>query len=176
MMISRSLTDRFLLWGARVFAPGKWHKVSFQPILYLFSWGAILRISISDDMPIRFDQIQPVTYATWQAFGLTAPPLALLSWWLICRCNRRCSSCLGIHLRLAADIMQFSTLLTFHIAGILNCIDCNNMEMTVYRRYLVAAGLVFIFALIIRDIWVIVLSNRVARQISQQRDAELSDG
>lgn len=162
------MVDRFIAWGGRTFSGDTWHRVPFQPILYLFSWAVVVRVAISDRVPIQFDQIHPGTYVIWVIFGLLAPVLALLSWWMICRSPNPKSTWLGIYVRLAADIMQFSVLLTFHVAGVLSCAPCNLREDTVVRRYIVAASIVFVFLLILRDIWVILLTNRVADYLHSQ--------
>lgn len=159
----------FVSWGYRVFSDNRFHRVAFQPVLYLIVWSGVLRIVVTDAPPIRFDVLGPWVYGGWAAMGLVCPPLALLSWWLIVRSSWRLSTLLGTYLRLSADLGMFFTLLAFHLAGALDDGDgCpHNLEESVFTRYLVASILVFNLSLVVRDVWSIAAINAAAKRLGR---------
>lgn len=156
----------FVAWGFRVFSHNAFHRVAFQPVLFLFLFAATFRVVVTDHQPIRFDYVAPWAYVLWVVLGFGCPPLSLLSWWLIVKSRWEASALVGIWLRLAADVGVFFFLLTFHLAGVLHCheiVDCH-LESSIFRRYLTASLLVFCASLVTRDVWEIVATNSLSKR------------
>ena len=158
---------RFVKLGEVLFTPDVWHRVAFQPLLYLFLWAATIRVAFSDGQTIPFEAIGGHwIYHGWLTVNLTAPPMTVAAWWLIKHSRAWWASLAGIWLRLAADTMMFGGLLGFHLARMQ--IPCTS-DATIYSRYLTAAALAFIAVLIVRDVWVIVAAEKVTRRIWDTR-------
>ena len=157
------VVDRFIRWGAQWFSQDAWHRVPFQPILYLMLWGAVLRIVIINrDSPMNFDSvISPSASTAWTALGLGCPPLAALAWWLIKRCKWHKSALAGLWIRLGADVGQLVALVSYHIVVVFT-MPAVGTEARVYARYAVGACIMFVGVLVLRDIWSLVLTERVA--------------
>lgn len=165
------MIDRFIRLGERIFSDDPWHRVPFQPILYLMLWGAVLRMATTDtDKPIPFDSFFATNVEeVWVALGLTCPPLALVAWWLITKCRWKRSSLAGLWVRLGADAGQFMALLTYHIAVAFTGPHYDT-EGRVYARYVVGAAIMFVGVLVIRDIWALTLTEKLAGRIRRHRD------
>ena len=161
-----SLADRFIRFGERIFT-GQPARVSFEPMLYFFLWGAASRVVFTDDLtaiPFR-EVLSPWAEIAWNITSLTAPPLAFLAWWLMFKSLLPRASLAGLWVRLAADTGQFAALLTFHLATIPG--DRSN-ESVLFERYVTAATLVFFFATIVRDVWALALTHRIAGAIYER--------
>lgn len=147
------LTDKFILFGARVFSPGTWHRVAFQPLLYLILWGAALRIVITDNVPIPFaEELSRVAEHAWAVLSLICPPLALLAWWLMMRSTAAGAALAGLRIRLAADFGQFVAILVYHLATVFHAGAIGLSETNLYARYIVVASMLFVAGLVVRDI------------------------
>jgi hypothetical protein len=156
---------QFVAWG-NIFFTRRWPIIAFQPILYLFLWGAFLRLAASPKVPASFAHvISDAYYQMWLGLGLVSPPLALLSWWLITHC-RGLLRYRGMWFRLAADIGMFTSVLAYHLVVVLNN-PVNESRM--FSRYIVAACMVFMLTLIVRDMWALQLTEQVARRIHRGR-------
>jgi hypothetical protein len=145
----------------RYFGQDGWSLVAFQPILYFFLWGAAIRLWIDADPPPNFDDI--ITqgfYPVWLSLGIIGPPLALLSWFLIQKCYGKWTF-IGMWVRWAADVTMFIAVLTYHLTNVAKAAT----ESRIYSRYIVGATLVFILCLIVRDAWVIFITERLAMRI-----------
>lgn len=144
-----------------------WHRVPFQPVLFLFAWGAVARVAWTEETPINFDEVfTTYTGYAWVALGLLCPPLALFSWWLIRHCRWRKAALAGMWVRFAADVGQLSVLAIYHVVTALA--DYNRHvygEDRVVGRYLVGACLLFSLLLVIRDVWALVVTERISRVI-----------
>jgi hypothetical protein len=161
-------TDRFIALGARVFSPGAWHRVPFQPVLYLFLWGAALRIVWDEQVPAPFQQtLSTEAENLWIGLGLVCPILSALAWWLIMHAGFCRSSLIGLWLRLAADIGMLTAIFVFHIADGLDSRLFGEQPAEFYSRYITAATLVFVFLVIVRDIWALTLTSRLARSMGR---------
>lgn len=160
--------DRFIAWGGRMFSPGAWHRAAFQPILYFFLWSATLRLALSSDYPpIQFDEALGGQWVAevWLVGSLVCPPLALASWWLIAKSRWRQASLVGLWVRLGADLGQFLALVAAHAASALTVSRLGATEGRVYSRYAVAACIVFVAAIVVRDVWALVATERLAQRI-----------
>lgn len=161
------LLDKFALWGARAFSDHGWHRVSYQPVLYLFVWGAALRVAITSDTPIPFDVVfSPYVETAWVPLGLICPPLAFLAWWLMghkCRLPR--SALAGLWLRLAADAGQFAVLQIFFIVSF--AVDPHSDESHVYSAYILASAMLFMLIVLVRDVWSLVMTEKLAGVIAR---------
>lgn len=147
--------------GNVYFNSGLWPAVRFQPTLYLFIWAASVRLAISQAEPPQFDVIAHNFYVVWLVLGIGGPVLSLLSWWLIEK-RRAHWRYAGMWLRLSADIQVFTVMFSYHLVHVL---DQNPSEAKVFGRYISAAAMAFVLMLIIRDVWTLVVTERVAVQI-----------
>jgi hypothetical protein len=155
------MLEWFIRLGHRWFAPNAWHRVPFQPILFFFVWGATVRVVWTErNTPIPFEILTPYTATAWAVMGLICPPLTLLAWWLVRHCTRSWASFIGMWLRLIGDMGQFLVLMIYHVVVVYTrpAIDDNE----IYFRYLTGACLVFAMLLVVRDIWALVLTERLA--------------
>lgn len=141
---------------------GDWRPVWFSPILYLFIWGVVLRLWLYPGDQLRFTGIIPWEhyYDLWIGLGFGCPILAVAAWWLI-RVGGRCKV-FGFGVRLGADVGMFSWLLAYHLT-----VMANNPinETRLVSRYLVAAVMIFVLELIVRDAWAIRVNERRARMV-----------
>lgn len=166
MLVGRAV-NRFLQFGNRVFTHDSWHRVAYQPVLFTFLWGAAIRVAVSDQPGIPIDAVVSAgADEIWLTLSLVCPPLAFLSWFLILKSRLPRASLIGLWLRLAADMGQFVALLVFHIVSLFLAVQ-RNAEIQVYYRYLTGATLVFVFLLALRDIWSLLLTERLATRIRE---------
>lgn len=146
----------------RYFRVSAWSLIPFQPILYFFVWGAAIRLAINDGLPPPFDDtIARGFYEVWLTLGITGPPLTLLAWWMITKCSGRCTF-LGMWLRLSSDIQVGTVLLSYHLV---NVADKAAGEGKIFSRYVVGAAMLFTLCLVIRDMWVLILTEVMATRI-----------
>lgn len=68
--------------------------------------------------------------------------------------------------RLASDIGIFTVLLSFHLTVVLSIPPAS--EARIFSRYIVAASLLFSLGLVIRDVWALMLTERVARHLDRR--------
>lgn len=153
----------FIRFGGRTFAPGAWHRVAFQPILFAFAWSASVRIIVGDGQPVPFDEMTHGTAIGWSVLSLVSPPLALLSWWLLLHSRRPRAALVGMWTRLVADVGQFVALLVFHLATAFS--EGWPDEVHVYTRYIFAAAIGFVAVLIVRDVWALTVMNNLAGRL-----------
>lgn len=148
--------------GNRYFSGRQWPLIPFQPILYLFIFGVAIRLWISDSPPPAFDQVVGTSafYGFWLALGLIGPLLALLSWFQIRAGGKK--RFVGLWLRFAGDITVFANLISYHITV---ASTISPSEPRIYSRYIVGSALIFTLSLIVRDIWTLVLVERLAIRI-----------
>jgi len=165
-MSDRDWAARFVAWGNRVFSENDWHRVAFQPVLYLFMWAAIVRVIVTQAEPIRFDAISPWLYGVWAAGGIVCAPLAGVAWYLIVKSRWRFGSLFGCYLRLGADVGMLLTLLAFHLVRVM-CHQCHNLEENIFSRYMIASLLMFLLSLVVRDLWAIVSITVIAKRIDR---------
>ena len=154
------ITNRFIRFGERVFLRRP-ALVAYEPIMYLFLWGAALRIVFTDDLAtIPFREVLPLwAEAAWSITSLVSPILAFLAYWLMFKSTAHGSSLAGLWIRLTADTGQFIALITFHLATASN--DRLN-ESLLYGRYISAGTILFIFCTIVRDVWSLTLTHKLA--------------
>lgn len=152
---------RLVQFGNKYFSGRQWPLVPYQPILYLFIFGAAIRLCIDQDPPPDFDLvIGNYFYILWLVLGLSGPMLALASWFMIRRSGR--AGFVGLWVRFASDIMVFVNLISYHIT-VVNTLTSN--ETRIFSRYVVGSALLFTIFLIIRDLWTLVLVERMAGRI-----------
>mgnify|MGYP003442067022 FL=1 len=68
--------------------------------------------------------------------------------------------------RFAADIGVFVMILSYHITVVI--VNPSN-ESRIFSRYVVAAAMVFVLGLIVRDAWALVINSIKARGIRRVR-------
>lgn len=152
-------------WIRRIdtyFGQDGWSLIAFQPILYFFVCGAAIRLwANTSDVPLNFDDVVVCGfYPVWIAMGALGPIQALLSWYLIQKC-RGTATFIGMWVRLGADIQVFTVILTYHIQATMRA----GTESMIFSRYMVGACMLFVIGLVIRDIWVLVITERLAKRI-----------
>lgn len=145
---------------ANEFFSKSWRLMAFQPVLYFFIFGVSIRLWLNQTEPPAFKEvIASGFYGIWLFLGVASPILALISWIFIQKLRRRWSF-IGMWTRLASDISVFTSLLTYHLVTL-----DGRTEVMIFNRYVLASTMVFVLTLIIRDIWAIVLMERLATQI-----------
>lgn len=159
----------FIDAGKKVFAPDTWHRVPFQPILFFFMWLATLHIIFTlDNDPIRFELLTSYAGVSWIILSLICPVLVLCSWWFIKRSQLPWSTFFGMWLRLVADIGQFTVLIVYYIVILLGKTTLSDGE--IYLRFITVSCLIFCLLLVIRDIWALVLTEKVANLLWSQKE------
>lgn len=159
-MLRRWIRRRIDQANAHFDAP--WAVVRFQPILYLFLFGASIRLWFNDTAPPNFDDvIGHGFYGVWLGMAVTGPLLALLAWLLISKGSGR-SRFIGIWTRTAADMIVLVVLLSYHVVTVTT--NPAN-ESRIFSRYMVGAATMFVIGTIIRDIWTLVITERLAGRI-----------
>ena len=157
--------DRFLLWGDRMFTHDSWHRVAYQPVLYFFLWGAAVRIWLdNDEPPIPFENLSAWTGNVWLVLSLVCPPMAAFSWWLILKSKIRRAALIGLWMRFSADVGQTVAILVYHLVTI-NVAVMREAEVQVYFRYLTGATLIFSALLVVRDVWALAATERLAGRL-----------
>ena len=68
--------------------------------------------------------------------------------------------------RFAADVGIFVMILSYHIVTVMTY---SPDETRLFSRYIVGGAMVFVLALIIRDVWALVINNIRARRIRRVR-------
>lgn len=143
-----------------------WPIVPFQPVLFLFLWAASIRLLLSNRPPPDFTHIAggPGFYNLWLGMGIIGPMMALASWFLVKKRSGR-TRFIGMWVRLGGDIVTFTSVLTYHVSLAL---EYWGTEERIYARYAQGAVLVFMMSLIVRDIWMLILVERLARDIHRE--------
>jgi uncharacterized membrane protein SirB2 len=100
----------------------------------------------------------------WTITALICPPLAMLAWWLVTHCRLSRASLAGLWLRLGADLGQFAVVLTYHLVGVMT-FSRQAREDVLYSRYIIAAVVVFLAAILVRDIRALAMVERIAKGI-----------
>lgn len=167
------LADWLLHWGDRVFTHDSWHRVAYQPVLFFFLWGAAVRLCFTrESHPSQISGILSDQSETiWLGLSMICPPMALLSWWLILKARFQMAALIGLWMRLAADLGQLTALLVYHVATIQFAV-MRDAEVQVVFRYITGATCVFVFLLVVRDIWAITATERVASMLRDEAGRE----
>ena len=159
---------KVIAWLNKYFIGKEWPLIPFQPILYLFIWAAAIRLWANPNSPPNFENTivdghdaADTFYAMWLAMGVFGPVLSLCSWIMITKMSGRVRF-IGLWARSASDLMVFTNLLTFHVAAALTD---GFAETRIFSRYLQGALVIFVFTLVVRDIWTLVLTERLAGRI-----------
>lgn len=165
----RSRWAACIAWGDRFFTGAHWDRDPALWMLYAFTGAAVVRVIVGNSRPIQFESLGGHwVYHAWTLIGVTAPPLAGLAWWLRCKCQDwKKSSYWGMWLGFSADVLMFSVLLTFHLAGLI-CSQCAGLEETIFRRYLTAFAMTYVLLHVVRDVWQLVFNERVASSLQRE--------
>ena len=144
-----------------------WRMVWFQPILSLFIFGCSIRLALTYSVPapdfrsvLGFD-----FYHIWLGLGMLCPVMGLTAWAMI-RVGGR-AGVIGRGVRLGGDIGLLTVLLSYHAVS--SRVDFATNEDRIFSRYVVAAVMVFVVELIVRDMWSIRLVNLYARAMRSRR-------
>lgn len=146
---------RFIAWADEYY-DRDWRAVWFQPILCLFIFGVSARLALLDLDPPPFKQVLQVDlYETWLTLGMLCPVLVAVSWALIRQGGR--AGVMGRSLRFGADVGLFTVLLAYHIVSVKMG---TRTEALIFTRYVLAAVMIFVLEVILRDLWAIRLAER----------------
>lgn len=144
-----------------------WRMVWFQPILSLFIFGCSIRCALTYSVPepdfhavLGFD-----FYHLWLLLGMLCPVMGLTAWVMI-RLGGR-AGVIGRGVRLGGDIGLLTVLLAYHAVS--SRVDFATNEDRIFSQYVVAAVMVFVVELIVRDMWAIRLVNLYARAVRSLR-------
>lgn len=166
------LTAGFISAGRTLFAAEThWCRVPFQPILAFVLWAAAIRIIVTDGLPPYRVNIligEPGEHI-WAGTAVAAPMMLWVAWWLIRKCRWPRSTLAGMWMRCGADTAMFAVVLTYHLANVLTMPAALRQE-TVLSRYLTAAILLFQLMTIARDVWALMLVERLAKTIGAERE------
>lgn len=158
---------KLVAWINKYFIGKQWPLVPFQPILYLFIFSAAVRLWIDPDTPPAFGGIvvdeanADHFYDMWLLIGIMGPILSLVSWFMIAKGSGK-TRFVGLWARFASDIMVATTITAYHITA---AIVDNDSESRVYARYVQGGVLFFVLCLIVRDVWTLILTERIAGRI-----------
>lgn len=140
-----------------------WRIMAYQPVLYLFIFGASIRLWHNETEPPNFKEaIADHSYGLWLVLGVFGPIISLISWFMIKIPSGR-STFVGMWVRLAADIGVFTNILSYHLVTL----DGKTEEM-IFSRYILGSTLLFVFLLIVRDLWTIYVMEKLAGQINSE--------
>lgn len=156
------MTFKWILKGNAYFS-SSWAAIRFQPILYLFMFGAGIRLWRKGTEPVAFEEIlRSDLYGVWLGMVIVAPLGALLSWILIEKCSGRWRF-IGMWIRLTSSIGALTVLMTYHAVSAFHQRDA--LETQIFARYMIGAILIFSCFLLVRDIWTLVITERMAGRI-----------
>ncbi len=151
-------------WMQKVFMPADamdWRRVAFQPMLYLFLWiGAVCYLIFDDIFAIDRDPSTGLT-PVWLFLSLVCPPLALVSVRMVSR-GGGVWKYRGFWVCLAADIGQFTALLTYTIQKF------TSGDFHVYPVTILVATTVFVFHLVMRDMRRLHDVEKLATELHQE--------
>ena len=144
-----------------------WSAVRFQPILYFFMFGAAIRLWHKGTEPAAFEEIlQADIYSMWLFLAVASPLAALTAWWMTKKLSGRWRY-IGMWLRLASTIGAVTVMMAYHAVSAFSGRDAG--ETQIFARYMVGSILIFLCALMIRDVWTMVITERVANQIHRDQ-------
>lgn len=160
------MLHRLIQVGNAFFAK-EWRIMAYQPVLYLFIFGASIRLALNKTAPISFDSVfGDGVYEMWLFMGIASPLASLLSWYFVKKCTGR-STFLGFWLRLSSDIGIFTVIVAYHITSVItNPIN----ESRIFSRYIVGSALFMCILWIVRDFWTLFLTERLANKIHSGND------
>lgn len=140
--------------------------MAFQPVLYFFIFGASIRLLIQDGQPPYFHMFIGYSfYGVWLGLCLGGPMLALVAFVFIRKFKRKFAY-VGLWLRLSADIAVFTSVLTYHIASLYSA---PYTESVIFGRYIIGATLVFLLLLLVRDCWILTLTEKLAKTLGPRQ-------
>ena len=163
------IVDLFMRCCGRIFTPGTWHRVPFQPILFLLIWGAAMRIVVDESAPAPFQlELSNAGEAAWVSLIFVCPLLSAAAWWLMMRSKWRGAALAGLWIRLASDVGMLAAIVTFHVANSLNAARFGQQSDDFFSRYLAVSVMVYLLLAVSRDVWALVLTDRVARSLDRE--------
>ncbi len=137
--------------------------MAFQPVLSFFIFGVTIRLWFNQTEPPNLkDHVSENFYGIWLLLGAFSPILLLCAWLLIKRTSGRWIF-VGTWLRLAADIGIFTNVITYHLVSL-----DGRTESILYSRYIIGSVLFFCVMIIVRDIWTIIATEKLATQIHSE--------
>ena len=157
-----ALTFKWIVKGNAYFS-SSWAPIRFQPILYFFMFGAGIRLLHKGTEPHTFEEVlRSDLYGAWLGMVILAPVVALLSWVMIEKLSGRWRF-IGMWLRLTSSIGSLTVLTVYHAVIAFHQGDTG--ETQIFSRYMIGSILIFVCSLLIRDIWTLVITERLAGRI-----------
>lgn len=138
-----------------------WWVLPLQPIFAVTMLVAGVVAAIPGiDFDTFHDRLGAVAGHGWLTLGVMCPLMTLLSYWLILRHPGR-RRYLGFWLRLGGDLGQFVVVAAF---AMLHVSDTGSDE-DVYVAVWFGGVLVALLMMVVRDVWELVLTERLAARI-----------
>lgn len=156
---------------ANTFFATNWARVPFQPILFLFMFVGAILIVVFDVTTPAFDATAGGVFWQWILLSLICPPMALAAWTLI-RFHSGKARYFGLLIRFGADVGQLASMSAF-LTVVAD--DLDTIASEVYAAQLFTAVWWFLVTLVIRDIWKLALTERVATAIEERKQEVASD-
>lgn len=139
-----------------------WGMIPFQMLLYTFIFAAGISLWVIDAPLPPLEILAPHIYWLWLSLCILCPVIALLSWFCIMQFSGRWKY-RGYWFRLAGDSGMFFALLAFHLSIVMTRPEIT--EARVFSRFWRLAVIAFVFVLVIRDIWSIIITEKTARKL-----------
>ena len=144
-----------------------WPVIPYAPLFFLAAFVGRLVILAGGGEPIPFDHVLGVYgYTIWLWLGIICPIMLGASWWMIFRKAGRWRYA-GLWVRFGANMGMACALAGFILGYreserylLTRLDDAHLMALT-----LLASIWVFLVASVVRDVWVLALTERIAHQV-----------
>ncbi len=156
----------FNAWAQRSFnRHTRWHRTGLLPLLYTFLWIATADITLSDELPpMRFEVlISQYGVTVWTVTALICPPLAMVGWWMIARCQCSAGPLIGLWIRLGAGLGECAVVLVYFVVSTHETQGVR--EDATVGHWITGAVLVYLANAVCRDGWSLVMVERLAYTI-----------
>lgn len=137
-----------------------WWVLPLQPIFAVTVLVAGVAAVWPTDFSDFHDQLGPVAAHAWLTLGVVAPSMTLVSYGLILRCSGLWRYA-GFWLRAGGDIGQAIVLAVFTMMHV----TYTNSDEDIYVTVCFSGALLALLVMIVRDVWEIVLTERLAGRI-----------
>lgn len=176
-VVLRRVRSAVSAWFIRQFSTD-WTPLRFQPILFLAAWGGTWGVFLAD-FPEKDELAVGLTESLgewgwhgWLALSFTAPVMLMLAYSFV-YLGSGYLRYFGFWFRLGADCAQLAAISAFLMAQGSWYRGVDN-DYRVYFLSLCIAVLAFLVIMVIRDVWQLMLTERIASRLrDEDRGAEL---
>lgn len=149
-------------WLYRQFSTD-WAPLRFQPILFLVCWLGTIHVWATDNPPIGFaESLGHWGWPMWLTLSLSAPVMLAAAYAAV-YLGSGYVRYMGLWLRLGANLGQLAALSAF-LATFISQRGISN-DYRLYFLFLAAGIVVFLVLMIVRDVWQLALTERIAARI-----------